>query len=55
MAAQFVVAGLITEMLVTYAPCTLGADARVLPIRSEWAVVETAVNGEFACVRWRLR
>ncbi|WP_102141405.1 dihydrofolate reductase family protein [Mycobacterium hubeiense] len=52
-AAQFVAAGLIDEMIVTYAPCSLGVGARVLPVRSEWAVVETAVNGEFACVRWR--
>jgi dihydrofolate reductase len=52
-AAQFVAADLIDEMVVSYAPCTLGAGQRVLPLRSEWALTETAVNGEFVCVRWR--
>lgn len=51
-AAQFVTAGLIDEMIVSYAPCSLGAGARVLPVRSEWAPAETALNGEFVCVRW---
>ena len=51
-AAQFVEAGLIDEMIVTYAPCTLGSGARVLPLRSEWTLAETAVNGEFVCARW---
>ena len=36
-AAQFVAAGLIDEMIVTYAPCSLGGGSRVLPIRSEWS------------------
>jgi dihydrofolate reductase len=52
-AAQFVKAGLIDEMIVTYAPCSLGVGSRVLPIRSEWALVESAVNGDFVCARWR--
>ncbi len=52
-AAQFVTAGLIDEMIVTYAPCSLGGGARVLPIRSEWVLAESAVNGEFVCARWR--
>jgi dihydrofolate reductase len=52
-AAQFVTAGLIDEMIVTYAPCSLGAGARVLPVRSEWVLAESAVNGEFVCARWR--
>jgi dihydrofolate reductase len=52
-AAQFVTAGLIDDMIVTYAPCSLGAGSRVLPTRSEWALAESAVNGEFACARWR--
>jgi dihydrofolate reductase len=52
-AAQFVTAGLIDEMIVTYAPCSLGGGSRVLPIRSEWALVESAVNGDFVCARWR--
>lgn len=52
-AAQFVAAGLIDEMIVSYAPCSLGGGSRVLPIRSEWALAESAVNGDFVCVRWR--
>lgn len=52
-AAQFVTAGLIDEMVVTYAPCTLGAGARLLPMRSEWELVEVDRNGEFVCARWR--
>ncbi|HET6734063.1 dihydrofolate reductase family protein [Mycobacterium sp.] len=52
-AAQFATAGLIDEMIVSYAPCSLGAGSRVLPIRSEWVLAESAVNREFVCARWR--
>jgi dihydrofolate reductase len=52
-AAQFVSAGLIDDMIVSYAPCSLGGGSRVLPIRSEWALTESAVNGDFVCTRWR--
>jgi dihydrofolate reductase len=52
-AAQFVAAGLIDEMIVTYAPCSLGGGSRLLPIRSEWALVDSGVNGDFVCARWR--
>jgi dihydrofolate reductase len=52
-AAQFAEAGLIDEMIVTYAPCSLGGGSRVLPIRSEWTLVESGVNGDFVCARWR--
>jgi dihydrofolate reductase len=51
-AGQFVAAGLIDELIVSYAPCSLGAGAPVLPVRSEWALTETAVNGDFVCARW---
>ncbi len=51
-AAQFAAAGLIDEMIVSYAPCTLGAGAPVLPLRSEWKLVESLVNGDFVCARW---
>ncbi|MET0474359.1 MAG: dihydrofolate reductase family protein [Mycobacterium sp.] len=51
-ATQFVAAGLVDEMIISYAPCTLGGGARVLPVRSEWKLAESAVNGEFVCVRW---
>ena len=51
-AAQFATAGLIDEMIVSYAPCSLGAGSPVLPIRSEWALAESARNGDFVCARW---
>lgn len=51
-AAQFAAAGLIDELIVSYAPCTLGAGSRLLPMRSEWALVESGVNGDFVCARW---
>ena len=53
MAAQFVGAGLVDEMIVSYAPCTLGAGARVLPMRSEWTLVTAARNADFVCAHWR--
>ena len=52
-AAQFVAAGLVDEMVVTYAPCTVGAGARLLPMRSEWELADVGRNGEFVCARWR--
>jgi len=52
-AAQYAVDGLIDEMIVSYAPCSLGAGSRVLPVRSEWTLAEAAVNGDFVCVRWK--
>lgn len=51
-AAQFVRAGLVDEMVVTYAPCTLGAGARLLPTQSEWELAEVGRNGEFVGARW---
>jgi dihydrofolate reductase len=52
-AGQFVAAGLIDEMIVSYAPCSLGGGSRVLPMRSEWVLAESAVNADFVCARWR--
>ncbi|MGV0774402.1 dihydrofolate reductase family protein [Mycolicibacterium elephantis] len=52
-AAQFVAEGLVDEMIVSYAPCSLGGGSRVLPIRSEWVLAESAVNRDFVCARWR--
>lgn len=52
-AAQFVAAGLVDEMIVSYAPCTLGAGSRLLPIRSEWKLAHSAINGDFVCAHWR--
>ncbi len=40
-------------MIVSYAPCTLGAGSPVLPIRSEWQLVDTARNADFVCAHWR--
>ena len=54
-AAQFVAAGLIDEMIVAYPPCSLGGGSPVLPIRSEWTLVEAGVNGDFVCARWAAR
>jgi dihydrofolate reductase len=51
-AAQFVAAGLVDEMIVTYAPCSLGRGAPVLPRLSEWVLQEVGRNGEFVCARW---
>lgn len=51
-AAQFVAAGLIDEMIVSYAPCSLGAGSPVLPVRSEWVLADSAVNRDFVCARW---
>jgi len=52
-AAQFARAGLIDELIVSYAPCTLGTGGRLLPTHSEWSLVESGVNGDFVCARWR--
>ena len=52
-AAQFVRAGLIDELIISYAPCTLGTGGRLLPAGSEWVLVESCVNREFLCARWR--
>ncbi len=52
-AAQFVAAGLVDEMIVSYAPCSLGAGSRVLPMRSEWTLVGAARNADFVCAHWR--
>jgi dihydrofolate reductase len=52
-AAQFAREGLIDELIVSYAPCTLGTGGRLLPTHAEWKLVESAVNGDFVCARWR--
>ncbi|WNG93110.1 dihydrofolate reductase family protein [Mycobacterium sp. ITM-2016-00318] len=51
--AQFANAGLIDEMIVSYAPCTLGTGGRLLPLHTEWQLIESGVNGDFVCARWR--
>jgi len=52
-ARQFADKGLIDELIVSYAPCTLGTGGRLLPAHTEWKLVESAVNGDFICARWR--
>lgn len=52
-AAQFVSAGLVDEMVVSYAPCSLGSGTPVLPVASELVLADAGVNGEFVCARWR--
>ena len=52
-AAQFAREGLIDELIVSYAPCTLGAGGRLLPTHTEWTLAESGVNGDFVCARWR--
>jgi dihydrofolate reductase len=51
-AAQFARAGLLDEVVVSIAPCTIGAGAPLLPRRLELLRTEWAVNGEFVCVRY---
>jgi dihydrofolate reductase len=52
-AAQFVQAGLVDELVVTYAPRTLGNGGRLLPTNSTWRLIESGVNKDFLCARWR--
>ncbi|WP_102141404.1 dihydrofolate reductase family protein [Mycobacterium hubeiense] len=52
-AAQFAQAGLIDELIVTYAPCSLGAGGRLLPTSSQWKLIEAEANDDFVCARWR--
>jgi dihydrofolate reductase len=52
-AAEFVRAGLVDELIVSYAPCTLGTGGRLLPAPSEWKLIESGVNGDFLGARWR--
>ena len=51
-AAQFAAAGLVDEMIVSYAPCSLGSGARLLPVPTEWSLRDVGRNGDFVCVRW---
>lgn len=52
LAGQFADAGLLDEVVVSIAPCTIGAGAPLLPRRLELLRTEWAVNGEFVCVRY---
>jgi dihydrofolate reductase len=48
---QFADEGLLDEVLVTFAPVTLGAGAPLLPRMLELRLVETGRNGDFVGVR----
>lgn len=47
-AAQFARAGLIDELIVTYAPVTLGTGGRRLPAHTDWDLIESEVNEDFS-------
>lgn len=51
---QFADHGLLDEVLVSYAPVTLGAGAPLLPRRLELRLGETARNGDFVCARFEV-
>ena len=52
LAGQFADRGLLDEVIVSFAPVTVGAGAPLLPRRLELSLTELARNGEFACARY---
>ena len=46
---QFADLGLLDEVIVSYAPVTLGSGAPLLPRRLELRLTDTARNGDFVC------
>jgi dihydrofolate reductase len=52
LAGQFVDAGLLDEVIVTFAPVTLGDGAPLLPRRLALRLEELGRNGDFACARF---
>ncbi|WP_163541768.1 dihydrofolate reductase family protein [Occultella kanbiaonis] len=52
LAGQFADHGLLDEMIVSYAPVTIGAGAPLLPRHVEFRLEELARNREFACARF---
>ncbi|GAB4585180.1 dihydrofolate reductase family protein [Nocardia sp. IFM 10818] len=54
LAGQFADHGLLDELVVWFAPVTLGAGAPLLPRRRELKLIEVAMNGEFACARYQV-
>ena len=51
LAGQFADAGLLDEVIVTFAPVMLGGGAPLLPRRIELRLEETGRNGDFVCAR----
>ena len=52
LAGQFADAGLLDEVIVSIAPVTLGAGARLLPRRLELQLEEVGRNGDFVAARY---
>ncbi|MFT3662625.1 MAG: dihydrofolate reductase family protein [Gordonia sp. (in: high G+C Gram-positive bacteria)] len=52
LAGQFLDAGLLDEMVVSYAPVTLGRGAPLLPRRAQLRLRESEVCGDFVCARF---
>ncbi|MGV9414983.1 dihydrofolate reductase family protein [Nocardia sp. NPDC003693] len=54
LAAQFAAHDLLDEIIVSYAPVTLGSGIPLLPWRVELNTVEATQNGELVCVRYEV-
>ncbi|MBL7500610.1 dihydrofolate reductase family protein [Frankia sp. CNm7] len=52
LAGQFVDAGLLDDVIVSFAPVTLGTGAPLLPRKLDLRLVELAQNRAFACARY---
>jgi dihydrofolate reductase len=52
LAGQFADAGLLDEILVMFAPVTLGKGAPLLPRRHELRLEDVGRNGDFVCARY---
>jgi dihydrofolate reductase len=52
LAGQFADAHLLDEVVIAFAPVTLGAGAPLLPRRLELRLTELVRNGDFACTRY---
>jgi dihydrofolate reductase len=52
LAGQFADAGLLDELIVSYAPVTLGGGAPLLPRKLDLRLQELAQNEAFACARY---
>ncbi|MCV7192650.1 dihydrofolate reductase family protein [Mycolicibacterium brumae] len=54
LAGQFADAGLLDEVVVSYAPVVLGAGRPLLPRRLDLELIDSARNGAFICGRYRV-
>lgn len=55
LAEQFAAAGMLDEMIVTYAPVTLGSGRPLFTGRRDVELVEQASDGVFLCARYAIR